>query len=391
MKITKVECIPVSIPFAKPIVMSGTSASVAAGIVLKLHTDEGVTGVAETGDTSVWYMGEGQDSILSNIVNIFAPRCLLGEDPFNIETIVNKMDAATHANNHSKAVVDFALHDLMGKALGVPTYKLLGGMSNPKIPLAYVMSFGTPESVAAEAKVRVDAGFPGLKLKVGAKDPDVDIDMVAAVREAVGSKIKVMIDANGGWMYHQALYVLQRVAKYDVFLCEQPVPWWDLEGLARLRKKVDVPVFADESAAELGNLLQILKMEAADGFFLKVPKAGGILKSRRWVNIAQGANMPVMCGCMVNSGLGCAAEAAFLGATEWMGRIEQESIGPLNLHNLNDTVSGPLPNDLAVKPVRYEAGHLYPPVDGVGLGVELNEDVMARLATPGKPAVTVTA
>ena len=162
--------------------------------------------------------------------------------------------------------------------------------------------------------------------------------MIAAVREAVGGKTKVMIDANGGWMYHQALYVLQRVAKYDVFLCEQPVPWWDIEGLARLRRKVDVPVFADESAAELGHLLQILKKEAADGFFLKVPKAGGILKSRRWVSIAQAANMPVMCGCMVNSGLGCAAEAAFLGATEWMGRIEQESIGPLNLHNLNDTV-----------------------------------------------------
>jgi L-alanine-DL-glutamate epimerase-like enolase superfamily enzyme len=320
-------------------------------------------------------------------VNVYAPNILIGEDPFNIETIVAKMDAATHANNHSKAVVDFALHDLMGKALGVPTYKLLGGMSNPKIPLAYVMSFGTAEEVAKEAKVRVDAGFPGLKLKVGAKNPDDDIDMVAAVREAVPSDIKVMIDANGGWMYHQALYVLQRVAKYDVFLCEQPVPWWDVEGLARLRRKVDVPVFADESAAELGNLLQILKVEAADGFFLKVPKAGGILKSRRWVDIAKGANMPVMCGCMVNSGLGCAAEAAFLGATEWMGRIEQESIGPLNLHNLNDTVSGPIANDLAVTPVRYERGHLYPPTEGVGLCVELNEDVVARLATPGKPAV----
>ena len=388
MKITKVECIPVSIPFAKPIVMSGGPVTQADGVVLKIHTDEGITGVAETGDTSLWYMGETQDSIMYNLTKVFAPQMLIGEDPFNIETIVAKMDKATRANNHSKAVVDYALHDLMGKALGVPVYKLLGGLSNPKIALAFVMSSGTPEEVAAEGKALVEAGFQGLKLKVGAKAPDDDIEMIAALRAAVGDKVKVMIDANGGWMYHQALYVLQRVVKYDVFLCEQPVPWWDIDGLARLRRKVDVPIFADESAAELGHVLQIIEKDAADGFFLKVPKAGGILKSRRWVSVAQAANMPVMCGCMINSGLGSAAEAAFLGATAWMGKIEQESIGPLNLYNIYDTVSGPIENDLAKQAPRYEKGYLYPP-EGVGLGVELDEESVVKLATPGKQPVII--
>ena len=88
MKITKVECIPVSMPFAKPIVMSGGPAKCADAVVLKIHTDEGITGVAETGDTSLWYMGESQDSILYNITRIFAPQILIGEDPFNIEKIV---------------------------------------------------------------------------------------------------------------------------------------------------------------------------------------------------------------------------------------------------------------------------------------------------------------
>ncbi len=279
MKITKVECIPVSIPFVKPIIMSGGPVTQADGVVLKLHTDEGITGVSETGDTSLWYMGESQDSIMYNLTKVFAPQMLIGEDPFNIETIVAKMDKATRANNHSKSVVDYALHDLMGKALGVPVYKLLGGLSNPKIALAFVMSSGSAEEVGAEGQALVAAGFQGLKLKVGAHAPEEDIEMIGALREAVGSKVKVMIDANGGWMYHQALYVLQRIAKYDVYLCEQPVPWWDIDGLARLRRKVDVPIFADESAAELGHLLQILEKDAADGFFLKIPKAGGILES----------------------------------------------------------------------------------------------------------------
>jgi L-alanine-DL-glutamate epimerase-like enolase superfamily enzyme len=388
MRITKVECIPVTIPFAKPMVMSGGAVTQSEAVVLKIHSDEGVTGVAETGDTSLWYMGESQDSIMYNLTRLFAPRMLIGEDPFNIETIVAKMDKATRANSQSKAVVDYALHDLMGKALGVPVYKLLGGLSNPKIALAFVMSSGTAEAVGAEGRALVEAGFHGLKLKVGAQAPDEDIEMVAALRAAVGSEAKVMIDANGGWMYHEALYVLQRVAKYDIFVAEQPVPWWDIDGLARLRHKVDVPIFPDESAAELGHLLQIIEKDAADGFFLKVPKAGGILKARRWVSVAQAANLPVMCGCMINTGLGSAAEAAFLGATAWMGRIEQEAIGPLNMYNLYDTVSAPIQNDLAKKPPRYEKGFLYPP-EGPGLGVELDEEALQNLVTPGKKAVVV--
>src|SRR4030042_4554360 len=120
MKITKVECIPVSLPFAKPMVMSGGAVKGADTVVLKIHTDEGITGVSESGDTSLWYMGASQDSIMSNIVNVFAPQILIGEDPYNIEKIVARMDKAARANNHSKALVDYALHDLMGKALGVP-------------------------------------------------------------------------------------------------------------------------------------------------------------------------------------------------------------------------------------------------------------------------------
>ena len=388
MKITRIECIPVSLPFAKPIVMSGGPAKCADAVVLKIHTDEGITGIAETGDTSLWYMGESQDSIMSNITNIYAPQILLGEDPFNIEKIVARMDKVARANNQSKAVVDYALHDVMGKALGVPLYKLLGGLSNPKIALAFVMSSGSAAEVEAEAKALVKAGFKGLKLKVGARTPDEDIETVGALRAAVGSKIKIMIDANGGWLYHQALYVLQRVAKYDVYVAEQPVPWWDIDGLARLRRKVDVPIFPDESAKELNDLIKIIEKDAADGLFLKVPKAGGILKSQKWVAIAQAANLPVMCGCMIDSGLGAATTAHFLAATEWLGKIEQEAIGPLNLYNIPDTVSTPLKDDLAVKVPRYENGFLYPP-DGPGIGVELNEAAVKKFATPGKKPIII--
>ena len=178
MKITRVECIPLSLPFAKPIIMSGGAVKWAHTVLLKLHTDEGITGIAECGDTSMWYMGESQDSIFYNLTSVFTP-ILLGEDPSNIEVIIAKMDKAVKVNNQSKALVDYALHDLMGKILGVPVYKLIGGLSNPKIKLAYVMSSGTPEEVAAQARKLADAGYGGLKLKVGANIVEDDVEMVA--------------------------------------------------------------------------------------------------------------------------------------------------------------------------------------------------------------------
>ena len=387
MKITRVECIPLSLPFAKPIIMSGGAVKWAHTVLLKLHTDEGITGIAECGDTSMWYMGESQDSIFYNLTSVFTP-ILLGEDPSNIEVIIAKMDKAVKVNNQSKALVDYALHDLMGKILGVPVYKLIGGLSNPKIKLAYVMSSGTPEEVAAQARKLADAGYGGLKLKVGANIVEDDVEMVAEVRKAVGSRVKIMTDTNGGWDYIQALKFLQQVGKYDLYLAEQPLPWWDMDGLARLRRKVDVPIFADESAAELNDLIKLAQRDSIDGFFLKIPKAGGIHKSRKWVAIAQSMNLNVMCGCMINTGLGAAVEAHFLAATEWMGKIEQESIGPLNLHDLIDTVSQPITDDLALNIPRYENGYLYPP-EGVGLGIELNEAAVKKFATPGKAPVAI--
>jgi L-alanine-DL-glutamate epimerase-like enolase superfamily enzyme len=389
VKITRIECIPVSLKFAKPMLMSGGAELASDVVVVKIHTDEGITGICESGGTSPWYMGESQDSMMHNINAVYGPRILLGEDPFKIEQIVAMMDKTVKANNQSKAVIDYALHDIKGKAFNTPVYNLLGGLSNEKIPLCFVMSSDTPEQVAADGIRLLKAGFRSLKLKVGLRTLEEDVELVAALRAAVGDKARIMIDANGGWHYNQALHTLKAMEKYNLFLAEQPVPRWDYEGLARLRRKVNIPIFADEAAVELSDLLRLIDLDAIDGFFLKIPKAGGLLKSQKWVSIAQGAGLMVMCGCMINSGIGAASEAHFLAAVDWMGRIEQESIGPLNLYNRPDTVNPPLTGDLAKKGVRYEGGYMYPP-QGPGLGVEMDEEVMHNLITPGKKPTVIS-
>jgi len=388
MKITSIECIPVSLPFAKPIVMSGGVEACSDVVVVKMHTDDGIVGIAESGGTSPWYQGESQDSIMHNINNVFGPEILLGEDPFNIEKIVARMDKAARGNNQAKAVLDYALHDIMGKALGVPVYKLLGGLSNEKIPLGFVMSSGTAEEVSAEGVKLLKAGFHCLKLKVGAQSAEDDIETIGALREAVGPDTRILIDANGGWDYSQALHILRKLEEYDIFEAEQPVPWWDMDGLARLRSKVNIPIYADEAVTELNDLIKIVEKDAADGLFIKIAKAGGILKAQKWAAIARAADLPLMCGCMIDSGIGTAASAHFLAANEWMGKVEHGTIGPLHLYDIYDTVSTPIENDLAVNVPRFENGYLYPP-EGPGLGVELNEAVIPGLITPGKsPTVT---
>lgn len=388
MHITKIECIPVSLRFAKPMIMSWGPEYASDVVIVKVHTDAGITGICETGGTSPGYMGESQDSIMHNINTIFGPQMLLGEDPFKIEKILGRMDRAVKLNTQSKAVIDYALHDIKGKALGVPVYELLGGLTSEKVPLCFVMSSDTPEIVAADGKKLLAAGFRSLKLKVGLRSAEEDVELVAALRKAVGSQGKIMIDANGAWHYNQALYILKKMEKYDVFMAEQPVPRWDFEGLARLRRKVNIPICADESAVELSDLIRLIQMDAVDGLFLKIPKAGGFLKAQKWVAVSQAADLLVMCGCMINSGIGAATEAHFLAANEWMARSEHESIGPLNLYNRPDTVNPPIKNDLAVNIPRYEGGYLYPP-QAPGLGVELNEEIIPSLITPGKKPTVI--
>lgn len=389
MKITRIELIPTSFPLRKPFVMSGARITSIDSVVIKMHTDEGIVGIGETGDTSPWYIGDSQDSVIEVIRKVVAPQILLGEDPFRIELIVARMDYAVRHNYQAKALIDFALHDIVGKRLGVPVYQLLGGLSQEKIPLMKVLGAGDTTALIKEARSALAAGFKSIKLKAAAQSLQQDVEMVKAAREALGPEVRIIIDANAGWQYFEALEVLRQVERYNLTYVEQPLPWWDIDGMARLRKQVRVPIFADESAVELAQVAECIRKEAVDGFMIKIAKVGGFLKAQKWVALAKTAGLPVTSGCFKGSGIEAATYAHFLAATEWMGRMEQGNLGPLENFEILDTVSVDITDDLAKKLPRYEGGHIHPP-HGPGLGVELNEAVIEQLVTPGKTRVVLT-
>lgn len=389
-KIVKVECFPVSTPLKKPVIMPNTRITSIDSVVLKITTEDGTVGISDSGDTSSWYRGELQESIIGMIANVIAPRILIGENPRNIEKIVAKMDLLVRDNNQAKATVDFALHDLKGKLLGVPVYELLGGRTTEAARQGWVLSAGKPEDVAAEAKRAKDIGFALFKMKIGYGTIQDDIDMVHAVRATVGPDAYLTIDANGFWSYEKALHIIRKIDSAGLDLIEQPLAHWDIEGMARLRAAVKTPIYADESAQELHNLKEIIDRRAADGLFIKLQKAGGLVKAQRWLTLARLANLPVHCGCMIGSGLEHSPAAHLWVANEWATQGLNESIGPLMIHGTMESKHIAPGTDIALNIPKFEAGLCYPN-EGPGLGIDLNEAFLVTNKTEGKTGRVVNA
>jgi L-alanine-DL-glutamate epimerase-like enolase superfamily enzyme len=376
MKITKLECIPYTKPSKVPqrgaIPNRPNQRPVPPGpraVLLKIHTDEGIVGMGDAGMASLGYAGDTVDSIIG-FLKVVGPALLLGEDPRNIELLVARMDRVAKYSRQGLGIVDCALHDIAGKKLGVPVYQLLGGRSIEKSPMGMIVTTKSPEEAARKSVEALKAGFHSIKLKVGTLSQTTvkeDLANLEAIREAVGYEAKVGIDANGGWEYFQALHALKKMEKFDLYMAEQPVPWKEIDNLARLRQKVGTPIAADESATSLADLLRIIERDAADLLFIKLGKVGGIKQAQKWSAVAKAAGLPVMCGALPSSAFETAWQLHFLVADEWATHMEHENLG----------VTGPMTDDIAKNVPKVENGYMYPP-EGPGLGLELNEELLDK-------------
>jgi L-Ala-D/L-Glu epimerase len=390
MKITKIECIPVNLPAKTPKVLRDEVRLGGSVVVVKMHTNEGITGIGESG-LPLARRGDTVGSIMGAITGVFAPKILIGEDPFNIEKIVAKMGSLVKGNMPAKAAIDLALYDIVGKALGVPLYKLLGGLSREKVPCVFMArNKPSPQKIGETAAAALAAGYYGIKYHCARSVTlEEDMEILKAIREAIGPEGKLFACANEGWHYFQALEALKRMEPLNLCHVEQPVPWWDFDSLARLRHRQSIPIWSDESAQELSQVLQLIRMDAVDGLFFKIAAVGGILNAQKWVSLCQAAGLPVNMGSMGGSAITSVAGIHFLAANEWMGRSSLHgNIGFLGLHDALDTVSKPIEDDLVINVPRYEKGYMYPP-DGPGLGVEINEKLLSKWIIPGMSPIVI--
>jgi L-alanine-DL-glutamate epimerase-like enolase superfamily enzyme len=193
-----------------------------------------------------------------------------------------------------------ALHDLAGRRLGVPLYRLLGIDPGAAPETSFTIGLAEPEVVVQ--KVREASAYPILKVKMGSDD---DREVLAAVRDSTKSRIRV--DANEGWTPQGALDRLEWLARLGVELVEQPLPADRIEETRQLRRRSPLPFYADESVHRAADIPRLAG--AFDGINIKLMKCGGLGEALRMVAVARALGMKVMLGCMIESSLGITAAA----------------------------------------------------------------------------------
>ncbi|MEO7841425.1 MAG: dipeptide epimerase, partial [Anaerolineales bacterium] len=257
-----------------------------------VYLDDGVGEAA-----AVPYYGETQEGIIAYLKSL--PD--LGDDPFDMDMVLAKRPAGSRA---ARSAIDEAMHDLWGKKLGQPLYKLFGLNPN-NLPLtSFTIGMDEPEVMAEQARA---SNYPIIKVKLGSEKDEA---IVASIRKATNAKLRA--DANAGWSREQALHIIPRLVEYDLEFIEQPLAVEDVEGYFWLKEKlraqkINIPIFADETARTSHDVAKLAG--AIDGVVVKTMKSEGIREALRMIHTARAHDMQIMLSCMIESSVGATAAA----------------------------------------------------------------------------------
>jgi L-alanine-DL-glutamate epimerase-like enolase superfamily enzyme len=363
MKIIGVELTAVAVPYTAElgtVVTSGLRLSEARHLLVEVHTDAGLVGLGEAIPRPSVY-GETLDGIRAAHETLIVPP-ILGLDALDTERAWAAWERVV-GNQSAKTAIDIAMHDLIGKAAGIPIWRLVGGWSDGSIPLTMALGMGTAQAMADQARRAVDDGYGTVKLKVGS-DVAADIAAVAAVRLAIGPDVHLYVDANCGYGRADALRAIRGFEPHDLRWLEEPIAAADAAGRARLSQRTDIPFLLDESTNELATVLPAIADGSAGGFSLRTARSG-FSRSRHLVGVATAAGIPCLVGSHRELGVGVAANAHLAAGF----RVADEP-AELGSHRF-------LEDSLLATPLRIEGGRLTLP-GGPGLGVELDPDRVAR-------------
>jgi len=305
MKITSIGFGMLRVPLKTPFKTALRTVEQVEDIVVMVHTDGGQVGYGSAPATAV-ITGDTHGSIMDAVRHYIAPR-LIGQEIADLNRITHLVQGAMEKNTSAKAAVEIAVYDLWGQLYGAPLYKLLGG-GDPVVTTDITISVDYIDKMVADSIDAVERGFESLKIKVG-KDIGVDIERTKAIHAAVEGRALLRLDANQGWTAKQAVYALQTLedAGVKLELVEQPVKAYDLEGLRYVTERVHTPVMADESVFGPMEVIELIRMRAADIVNIKLMKTGGISNAVRIADICGMHGVECMIGCMLEGSIGVAA------------------------------------------------------------------------------------
>ncbi len=350
MKITAIELGLLRVPLKTPFKTALRSVDHVEDIVVRIRTDDGATGWGGAPATAV-ITGDTHGSIIDAIRHYIAPK-LIGRDIADHNRNIALVQSSLERNTSAKAAVEIALYDLFGQLYGAPAYLLLGG-GDPVVSTDITISVDYIDKMVADSINAVERGFSALKIKVG-KDIGVDIERVRAIHAAVEGRALLRLDANQGWTAKQAVFALQALEDTGVHLelVEQPVKARDLAGLKFVTERVHTPVMADESVFGPREVIELIRMRAADIINIKLMKTGGLSGAIQIADIAAVHGMECMMGCMLESSVSVAA-AAHLAAAKSQVITKIDLDGPslcLNDPVIGDTVFNEAEITLGTRP-----------------------------------------
>jgi muconate cycloisomerase len=362
MKVTDVKAEVIAMPLKQTFVSAKGQFATQRSVLARVETDEGLVGWGNV-DPFPGYSEMSVEEVLSSVRGVLAP-ALIGDNPLNVTAALARLEEARPRDNEARALLEMALLDIKGQALGVPVWSLLGGRIRARVTLNAWIGALPPAQAAREAAEWCARGFRSAKIKVGGRLED-DVARVAAVRQAVGERMSLRADANEGLGVDGAIRLARALAPYELVLLEQPVVRGDLAGLARVRRGSPIPIMADESVRDARSVIEIIRHDAADLVKVKVMKQGGLLRTLQIASVAEAAGLQVVLGhgfglwlsTMAEVHVACASPAIIDGC---------EAVGPLKMAG-----------DVVAEPPQIRDGAVAVP-ELPGLGVRVDPDLLER-------------
>lgn len=365
MKITRIEAIPFAIPYRKPLRFASGEVYAAEHVLVRVHTDDGVVGIAEAPPRPFTY-GETQAGIIAAVDQLFAP-ALTGLTLLERETARTRM-ARTVGNPTAKGAVDMAIWDALGRTLDLRVVDLLGGYTD-RMRVSHMLGFDSPSAMVAEAeRMQETYGIRTFKVKVGRSPVSLDTAVVRALRDRFGDQVELYVDGNRGWSAAESARAMKEMADLDLLFAEELNPADDVLGRRWLVGQLDVPFIADESVPTPADVTREVLGGSATAISIKTARTG-FTDSQRVHHLAEGLGLEVVMGNQIDGQLGSTCTVAF-GAAH---RLTSRRAGELsNFLDMSD--------DLLTEPLTIIDGELVVR-PGAGLGVEIDPEKLAHYRT----------
>jgi L-alanine-DL-glutamate epimerase-like enolase superfamily enzyme len=331
MKVTRVETRCVTVKLDKPIGSALGQLHSFGCILVFVHCDSGVVG-----ENLIFTLNARRTRVLQSMVEEMAD-LIIGRDAGHIAGFWARAWRDINFLGHKGVPVvgisalDGALWDALGKMSNLPLYRILGGAQD-RVPVYHsggLWLSSSGKELVAEAERFAAAGFRAMKMRLGSPEPATDVARVRAVRTAIGPKIKLMADANQGLTENQAIRLGRALEEFDLTWFEEPLPAWDLDGLARVAAALDTPIASGETEYTRYGFRRMLELRSADILMPDLQRVGGVSEFIRVGHMAESYDIPVSSHLFPETSLqvlGALANTIYLEYMPWFSKLYNETI-----------------------------------------------------------------